>query len=393
LTANAHLPGEWENAKSIRYDKKQFVNTLRTVLKTWRVNHQAQKEIDGVLPRLKKALEIAEEERRCFTDNILGVIANEVGRLYEAVHPGEGLDKISLELDPSKRASLEIGASFCGQLSPPQAYFSDSHLDTLGLCVFLALSSLDRPKETVLVLDDVLASVDEPHVERLIEMLYAESIKFRHCLITTHYRPWKHKLRWGWLKNGQCQFVELAKWTNHSGMTVFRTVPDIERLEHLLNEQPPDPQLVCAKAGFILEAALNFLTLLYECAVPRKPEDRFTVGDLLPAINKKLRQALSVDVLSGADEDGKPIYKNISLAPILDELTRISEARNVFGCHFKVISFELLENDALLFGQQVLDLMNTLVDPDAGWPKNDKSGLYWATSGETRRLRPLKRAS
>ncbi len=89
---------------------------------------------------------------------------------------------------------MEIGASFCGQTgTPPQAYFSESHLDTLGLCVFLALAALDAPAETILVLDDVLASIDKPHVERLIEMLYAEATKFRHCIITTHYRPWKER--------------------------------------------------------------------------------------------------------------------------------------------------------------------------------------------------------
>ena len=118
---------------------------------------------------------------------------------------------------------------------------------------------MDGPENTILVLDDVLASVDEPHVERLIEMLYAEAIEFRHCLITTHYRPWKQKLRWGWLKNGQCQFVELSKWTNQHGMTLVRSIPEVERLRTLLNETPPDPQLVCAKAGVILEAALDFL--------------------------------------------------------------------------------------------------------------------------------------
>lgn len=393
LESIAELHKEWEKAKSARYDKKQFITTLKSALTTWNENLNAQKEIDRLLPNLTRALEILTEERRKFTDKILSNIANEVGRLYEAVHPGEGLEKISLDLDPDRRASLEMGASFCGQYCPPQAYFSDSHLDTLGLCVFLALSSMEQPENTILILDDVLASIDEPHVDRLIEMLYGETIKFKHCIITTHYRPWKHKLRWGWLKTGQCQFVELAEWTNLNGLTIIRTVPDIERLELLLAESEPDPQLVCAKAGYILEAALNFLTLLYECAVPRKPEDRYILGDLLPAISKKLRDALSVDVQSGLDEKGNPVYNNVSLKPILDEINRISEARNVFGCHFKSISFELLDSDAINFGQQVLNLMKILTDPEAGWPKNDKTGKYWATSGETRRLYPLRKPS
>jgi len=390
LTASAHLTAKWKNAETARQDKKQFIGTLRRALRTYLENVQAQQELDVLLPKLNRALEIVEEERRAFTDSILARIAGEVGRIYELVHPGEGLNKISLALDPSKRASLEIGASFCGETgAPPQAYFSDSHLDTFGLCVFLALAAMDDPENTILVLDDVVASVDEPHVERLIEMLYAEAIEFRHCLITTHYRPWKEKLRWGWLKNGQCQFVELAKWTNQHGLTLIRSVPDVERLRILLAETPPDPQLVCAKAGVILEAALDFLTQLYECSVPRRPGGPYTLGDLLPSIAKKLRNALQVEVLA-RDAAGALSYQTKSLTPILDELIRIAQARNVFGCHFNALSFELLDSDAIGFGQKVLELIETLADPDAGWPRNSKSGKYWANSGETRRLHPLQ---
>lgn len=394
LESTCQLPEAWITAESIRREQNQFFGTLKRALETYQTNFKAQKDLDQLLPRLERTLKIVEEERRKFTDNMLRTIADEVGRLYEAVHPGEGLNKISLELDPKKRASLEIGASFAGQTgTPPQAYFSQSHLDTLGLCVFLALASLDGPTDTILVLDDILASVDEPHVERLIEMLYSEANRFRHCVITTHYRPWKQKIRWGWLQNGQCCFIELTKWTTTTGLTTIRSVPDIERLRQLLAETPPDPQLVCSKAGVILEAALDFLTQLYECAVPRRPNGLYTLGDLLPALDKKLRQSLKIEVLTGKDASGAPTYQIISLTPMLNELMRIAQARNIFGCHFNTLSFELLESDAIGFGQQVLQLMELLTDSDTGWPRNPKSGSYWATSGETRRLHPLKQPS
>ena len=394
LATTAELPIEWKKLETTRQDKKQFFSTLKRALATCQENTKAQQELERLLPRLNRALEIVKIERHQFTDSTLSAIANEVGRLYEAVHPGEGLNQISLELDPKKRASLEIGTSFCGlEKSPPQAYFSDSHLDTLGLCVFLALAALDSPSETILVLDDVLASVDEPHVERLIEMLYEETDRFQHCIFTTHYRPWKQKLRWGWLQNGQCQFIELTRWTASNGMTLIRSVPEIDRLRQLLNESPPDPQLVCAKAGVILEAALDFLTLHYECDAPRRLSGLYTLGELLPAVDKKLRKSLKVEVLKGHDDKNQPVYETISLTKHLEELTRIAQARNVFGCHFNQLSFDLLEDDALGFGQRVLELMSALTDEQAGWPRNGKSGSYWATIGETRRLLPYKKPS
>ena len=83
----------------------------------------------------------------------------------------------------------------------------------------------------------------------------------------------------------------------------------------------------------------------------------------------------------------------ISLKGILDELTRIGQARNVFGCHFNEFSFALLDQDALAFGQQVVALMELLVDQQSGWPRSRKSGSYWATSGDTRRSHPLTQPS
>jgi hypothetical protein len=200
-------------------------------------------------------------------------------------------------------------------------------------------------------------------------------------------------LRWGWLRNGQCQFIELTKWTASNGLTLIRSVPDVQRLRQLLAESPPDPQLVCAKAGYILEAALDFLTQHYECSVPRRSGGLYTIGDLLPAIDRKLRQALRIEVIQGTDSAGVPTYRTVELVQHLDELSRIFQARNVFGCHFNELSFELLESDALGFGKQVLDLMDALTDEDAGWPRNGKSGSYWATVGETRRLHPYRKPS
>ena len=69
----------------------------------------------------------------------------------------------------------------------------------------------------------------------------------------------------------------------------------------------------------------------------------------------------SVERKTGKDAGGDPIYTATSLTPILDDLIRVAQVRNVFGCHFNTLSFELLEADGLLFGQKVLELMDALV--------------------------------
>jgi energy-coupling factor transporter ATP-binding protein EcfA2 len=373
-----------------RQQQKGFQQSLKQALATYDANYTAQQEREQLLPVLRQALKAIEHERRQFVDSILAQIAQRVGELYEEIHPGEGLGQIGLLLDPARRASLDIQGCFPGAASaPPGAYFSESHLDTLGLCIWLALSERQNAAQTILALDDVIASVDDQHVDRIVEMLYAVSLQFQHCILTTHYRPWREKYRWGWLNNGQCHFVELLNWGHGSGITYGRVLPPVAELGDLLAAAQPSPQIVCASAGVMLEGILDFLTQLYECSVPRR-KGKLTLGDLLPNINKKLRGALRVE-RAIKDADGSiSDYDRHDLGPLLDELSAMAQLRNVFGCHFNDLAHYLPAADGLDFAAKVHELARLLIDVDAGWPMSDKSGSYWANAGDTVRLHPLR---
>lgn len=380
---------DWEKQESSLRTRVELRGLLRKALRAYDENFRKQVDLEALLPKLESTYRVFVEERRRFTDEMLLEIASRVGELYEQVHPSESLNRIGLKLDPKKPGSLEIDAEYAGKLVSPQAYYSQSHLETLGLCIFLALAEREEPACTILVLDDVLSSVDEPHVERVIGMLFDETPKFQHCLITTHYRPWREKFRWGWVKSGECHFVELSAWSLKDGLRLIKSQPEPERLRALLDDSPLDCNLVCAKAGVILEATLHFLTRLYECRLPRRDTLNFSLRELLEAVNKKLRDSLRVEIL-GRDNKGP---REVFLGPILEDLLRISPARNIFGAHYNESSFDLPDGDAELFGKRVLEFAEALLDPDLGWPGNSKSGSYWATSGDTRRLHPLKQPS
>ena len=368
--------------------RAEDLERLRNALSTYDESYQLAERATQLLAAVRAAHESVRSSRHAFVNGVLEEIAAEVGRLYERVHPGEGLGQIDIALDANRKASLDFRTSFQNSAAvPPQAYLSDSHLDTLGICVFLALAKRRAPSSAILVLDDVLASVDEPHVEKLVEMIYQEAQAFRHVLVTTHYRPWREKLRWGWLRHGQCQVVELGRWSAGVGPSLVRSTAEIERLRKLLADGEVDVQAACAKSGVVLEALLDFLTELYQCSLPRKSRNEWTLGDLLPAIGKKLRSALRVE---HQDQEDPNRYTSHSLGPIVEELQRVAQTRNLQGAHFNKLSFELLDSDAQHFANKVLELADLLVHPDHGWPRSDKSGSYWATTKETRRLHPLK---
>ncbi len=381
----------WEDESNACVADKKFIETLCASLATLTANKKRAKELETLVPRIKEAAELVAEQRKKFTDDILTAISGRVGELYEAIHPKEGLNKIVLALDAGKRASLEIATEFGGKKdSPPQAYFSDSHLDTLGLCVFLALAERDAPEDKLLVLDDVLGSVDEPHVERIIGMIYDVLQRFRHAIVTTHYRPWREKFRWGMLKPDQtCHFVELGKWGFDKGISLSGAmIPEIGRLKVLLADPNPDIQAVTGKAGVILEALLDFLTLQYTCAVPRKHGNAYVLGDLLGAVNGKLLAALKVETLVGST-DGQ-VATSVELKPILDSIMQMAQARNVLGAHFNQTGFDLYPDDGIRFAKLVEQLSDALVCPEHGRPMKD-TGSYWRNGGDTRRLHPLKK--
>lgn len=389
LKHTSHLVASWQATEDAWRDEAKFVKALRSAVEQYESNLHRRMTLQELRPRAEKALEVCMQQRRLFTDGILTDIATRVGEIYEKVHPGEGLEKIALPLDPNKRASIELEAKFSGLAVPPQAYFSQSHLDTLGLCVFLALAARDNPGETILILDDVLGSVDEPHVERVVSMIYEVSRNFRHTIVTTHYRPWREKFRWGFLKPDQvCQFVELRQWTLGDGMTLTGSTPEIARLRTLLTDPNPDIQAISGKAGVILEALLDFLTLKYTCAVPRRAGGSYTLGELLPTVNGKLLAALKVEAL---DPTGSAPAAATELKPIIDQISSIAQTRNVMGAHFNTLSFDLYPQDGIKFAKLVEQLADALICPDHGWPNKDKSGSYWNNGGDTRRLHPLKK--
>lgn len=391
LAATEGLPLVWRSALAQRQAQAQNHSALQGAVRNYAESMQTQRELDAVLPRLQRTLDIVVEERKRYTDKMLADIADEVGRLYERVHPKEGSSKISLQLDAKKRASLAINTTFHGTVAPPTAYFSDSHMDTLGLCVFLANAKLNEPRATILVLDDVLGSVDEPHVERLIDLLIEECQGFRHCLIATHYLPWRNKHRWRMLRDGKCQFIELGKWTRDNGVSQIGSLDHIDQLHDLLTQAAPDAQSICGKAGTVLEALLKFFAITYGLRLPYRTDAQYTLGELLDAIDGKLRKALRVEVAEPAAGGAGTTYRSVPLEPLLDQLKRIAQLRNAVGAHFNELSFDLLDSDAINFGRCVHDVAEALTDSQSGWPQSKASGSHWATKNDSRRLHPLTR--
>ena len=103
MTAEADLCLDLLRAeRELRQKRLLLAKTLRRAVETYDENFRTQAELAFLLPRLKDAPAIMQAERHKFVDDILARVADRVGELVEAIHPGEGLSKISQGFAPPK---------------------------------------------------------------------------------------------------------------------------------------------------------------------------------------------------------------------------------------------------------------------------------------------------
>jgi hypothetical protein len=124
---------------------------ISTLLATLDQKQQSAKDLEQLAQRLAAILQVVESQRKAYVKGILSSISTDVESMYTRMHPNEGLGGIRLYLRQNVQGSLEFDGDFQGAKEvPPQAYYSDAHMDTLGICVFLAMTKLFNDDNTVL---------------------------------------------------------------------------------------------------------------------------------------------------------------------------------------------------------------------------------------------------
>lgn len=340
-----------------------------------------------------KALGIVEKARKDYYDAELLSISGEVEQMYQKIHPSEGLGGIKLFLNPKFKTSLELHATFHSEVDiTPQSVYSESHLDTLGICIFLALAKKYSDGNTILVLDDVVMSVDEKHLDRFIELLHDEADSFGQIIITTHYRPWRDRYRNNRAPAGKVHFLELRNWTKENGIRVFNSKLVLDELKQMLAEEENfHRENISGAAGRMLENILDYLTLKFSSRLPRKAKNDFQLHELLSGLSKELLKVFRV-VHYTKDATGKYTIqeKDVSLDTIIEKLKQLKAIRNQVGAHFNFDGSLVGDDDVIEFGKTTVEFAELLICPETGsLPDKDTSGSCWETKTGSVKLYPL----
>lgn len=356
---------------------------------------RAQSEVlKKILDKAKSSLEILENSRKNYIDSELQAISGDVEQMYQAIHPSEGLGNVKLFLNHSFQGSLSLTANFLSAEDiHPSSIYSESHLDTLGICIFLALAKKDSKNDMILVLDDVVMSVDEKHLDRIIDLIHTISKHFAHIFITTHYRPWRERYRNNRAPNTNVQFIELRGWSKEKGITVAKPQLVLEEIKFLSLPENFHRENLAGTSGRFLEGLLDFLTFNFQSRLKRKPGNDYTLSELLDSLSKDLLKLLKVQKMQ-LNSDGKYDKINftdeIYLKDTIDRIKLLKAVRNQVGAHFTYDGALVSDSDIEEFANCTIQLAEMLICPINGnLPDKRSSGSYWETRAGSIRLFPL----
>jgi energy-coupling factor transporter ATP-binding protein EcfA2 len=355
--------------ESAQRDKHQL-HTIQSAFEAYNGTIENAKTALEIHQKLEEAHKLVRSKRVKFIQDILDEVSTEADRLYNIIHPNEHAGSVRFTLDVARRASLNQYGDFAGHSEvEPQGYYSDSHLDTLGFCLWLALAKRSKPEQKIIVLDDVFTSVDVTHLGRIIELLDEECANFVQLFVFTHNRNWYDRYRFNQAVAGKAHKIELRRWSPSVGVRTDFTSSEIDEISLKAENFKRDGgtvlrQELASRCGILLESVLGLISKLYRTSVPNTPDGLHTLGDLLGSCSKVFKV---LEIRTHVDPIDSHNESNCSRLDFQEPLKLVAglsvPIRNGVGCHFNHIAAQLSDQEVDAFAGATLRFARALVCP------------------------------
>lgn len=314
---------------------------------------KAEKEAAQHAATTRAVFEHAQAARKEELQLLFDELSKDVDEIYARVNPGESHGGVRLEIREAVQRSVNLRADFYDrQGEDPRAYYSDAHLDTLGLSIFLALRRWYRRQEPdfdLLVLDDVLSSVDAAHAVRFSETLLSEFGDYQ-IFLTTHDRIWFEHLRDIQARCGVAQvFVNkiIHGWRIDEGPDLREPEDERQAIEGLIVHGSAEQ--IAAMAGRLLEHVLQEMRYALRLSVQAKRGEQYEIGELWPVF------------CASAKREYPALYERGRAT--LEALDVSWPVRNWVGAHWNTWARNVPRRTAVEFAMAVRDLFDLVFCP------------------------------
>jgi len=285
-------------------------DTLTKMEDQWKRYQEAsrEKEMCEILKnRAEATLGHFEGARDSILENIYDAVKKNFEEYYKVIHSDDESEFVSKITQLGAELNLEVDFYQRGMF-PPHALHSEGHQDSMGLCLFFALNNyLIQDAIKVIVLDDVIMSIDRTH-RRAICQLLKKVFPDKQYIITTHDNAWAKQLRTEGVVT-QKNMIHFANWNIDTG-PIFELEKDVfDRIKEDLdkNDVPAAAHRLRRNAECFFENVCDFLM----ADVPYKGHHQWELGDFalaaISAYKGYLKKAKSNSQKMGQPEKFKEL--------------------------------------------------------------------------------------
>jgi recombinational DNA repair ATPase RecF len=264
---------------------------MSTELKRYFEAQQARKDATLLSKRAATSLSQYEKSRDKILTSLYEDVKNDFIDYYKDIHK-EDESGFKAKLLPSG-AGLDFKVDFYNRgYHPPIALHSEGHQDSMGLCLYLALSKrLSDGIMALTILDDVVMSIDSEHRRDLCKLLKSH-FPDQQFFITTHDRTWARQLHTEGVVSKK-NMIEFKSWSVDTGPSYMEGFDFWEKIQKDMenNDVPSAAATLRRNSEYIFERACDQLL----GKVVYKGDGRWELGDYLlgatEALKRTLRQA------------------------------------------------------------------------------------------------------
>ena len=320
----------YEKVKTIdsqgRSDKNQELIGVINLLKNITVSLEELNRIDTQIDLAKRRYDLSlkiktifQSTKKSIVQRIHDIIEEDIEIFYSVIHPNEDHSKIELMVDLSKNGSTSLRVGSYEKMMDPRAFESEGHLDSLGLCIFLAFIKHFNTECSLVILDDIVTTMDATHRSRFCKLLY-EHFRDKQLIITTCDNIWYDQLI-TYQKTFGCQGKFENKmilgWNIDQGPVLSGYKPRLVKIREKLDSS--DKAGAANEIRQYLEWLLKNICESIKAEVPFRSSGRYTVADLLIPSKKRVTKLCKnteweSDILAkyGSLESAAPIANILS---------------------------------------------------------------------------------
>ena len=194
---------------------------------------QFEKEKDK-LERQKKSIELIYNEfvkkQKEGLESFINTFSKSINEFYQYMNPDEQFYEIKIAVigEEDELNGITVEYKYNEEwVSPPQKYFSESHLNCFGISFFLASVIAFNKENKFIVLDDVISSFDTNHRKRFADLLFEKFSSYQIVLLT-HESEWFNYIQQ--IAKKRNWLLGEIKWTEPKGTHLEEQPKELKEL-------------------------------------------------------------------------------------------------------------------------------------------------------------------